>query len=121
MNHNKRGLLSMANSGKDTNSSQFFFTLKPVPYLNGKHVIFGEVVMDDEESRNTLEEISKVETDTKTQRPIQSITISSCGIIDEETGKDIPSIGMHADGKWFQYRCINNNNNNNSNFSVWNW
>ena len=32
MDHSRAGLLSMANSGKDTNSSQFFFTLKPVPY-----------------------------------------------------------------------------------------
>jgi cyclophilin family peptidyl-prolyl cis-trans isomerase len=89
MNHSKKGLLSMANSGKDTNSSQFFFTLKPVPYLNGKHVIFGEVI----DGMDILHEIEKLNTDQKTQRPLKSVVISNCGIIDNETGIDIPSVG----------------------------
>lgn len=43
--HDKKGILSMANSGPTTNGSQFFITHKETPFLNGRHTVFGEVVV----------------------------------------------------------------------------
>ncbi len=53
--HDRPGLLSMANSGPGTDGSQFFLTFVPVPWLDGKHTIFGEVV----EGMETVRELEK--------------------------------------------------------------
>ena len=56
--HTERGLLSMANSGKNTNGSQFFVTFAPTSWLDNKHVVFGRV----EEGYEICQKIEKLRT-----------------------------------------------------------
>lgn len=70
LKHDIRGTLSMANKGKDTNSSQFFLTYRKVPHLDGKHTIFGRAV-DSEETLRAMES-SEV---SKGDRPVDDIVI----------------------------------------------
>lgn len=80
LEHNRSGLLSMANIGENTNGSQFFITCAPCPHLNGKHVIFGEVV----KGMNIVRKIEHVNTDDD-DKPITDVVIVRCGSLNEES------------------------------------
>jgi peptidylprolyl isomerase len=56
--HTKKGQLSMANAGKNTNGSQFFLTFGAFPHLDGKHVVFGEVAT--EESLQVIKKLEEI-------------------------------------------------------------
>lgn len=74
--HDKPGLLSMANSGPNTNGSQFFITFVKTGWLDNRHVVFGEVVDDPNGVLKTLERYG-----TQSGTPTKHITIESCEVI----------------------------------------
>ena len=74
LKHDSEGLLSMANKGPNTNSSQFFITLSACPHLDGKHVVFGRVTEGVEHVRN----IGTSPTDFS-DRPLQDVLIIFSG------------------------------------------
>lgn len=69
-NKNNRGTISMANSGKNTGSSQFFINLADNNFLDSKHPVFGEVV----EGMDVVDKIAKVQTDSS-DRPLEEVKI----------------------------------------------
>ncbi|KAL9127593.1 MAG: hypothetical protein Q9175_007700 [Cornicularia normoerica] len=74
LKHDTLGLLSMANSGKDSNGCQFFITTVPTPFLNNKHVVFGKVI-------DGMDVVHKVE-NTRVRgesKPAADVTIAQCG------------------------------------------
>lgn len=75
LRHEGRGVLSMANSGKNTNGSQFFILYKSAPHLNGKHTVFGRVVGGFE----ALTALERVPTDDE-DRPLQEVTITGATV-----------------------------------------
>ncbi|KAL1870517.1 hypothetical protein VTK73DRAFT_2625 [Phialemonium thermophilum] len=70
LTHDARGVVSMANKGKNTNSSQFFITYRPAKHLDRKHTIFGRVV----DGLNVLDKMEAVPTDGS-DRPLHKIAI----------------------------------------------
>ncbi|QRV85035.1 peptidyl-prolyl cis-trans isomerase, cyclophilin-type protein [Ceratobasidium sp. AG-Ba] len=81
VNHTKPFLLSMANAGPNTNGSQFFVTTVPTPHLDGKHVVFGEVV----KGKSIVRQIENTPT-ASGDAPMSPCVIVKCGELtsDEE-------------------------------------
>jgi len=72
LRHTGPGVVSMANSGRDTNGSQFFICTTKTPHLDGRHVVFGEIER----------------AGTRSGNPSARVVIRDCGVLEEakETG-----------------------------------
>ena len=88
--HSGPGMLSCANSGPNTNGSQFFITFGPTPHLNGKHVVFGRVA----KGMEVVRVMETTQTGPK-DKPIDDITIVNCGIVERKP----PGTPLSADKK----------------------
>ncbi|KAJ9193311.1 hypothetical protein DTO166G4_5384 [Paecilomyces variotii] len=84
LKHDRPFLLSMANSGPGTNGSQFFVTTVPTPHLDGKHVVFGEVI----NGKSLVRKIENIP--TQADKPVVDVTVVDCG---ELKGEDYQKAG----------------------------
>lgn len=79
--HTSKGLLSMANSGRNSNGSQFFITLDALPHLDGKHVVFGRVLSGMEFVEAIVGAVG-----SSGGVPSRKVVITDCGQLPSESG-----------------------------------
>ena len=75
LKHSKPFMVSMANSGPNTNGSQFFITFEATPWLDGHHVVFGEVI----DGFKVVRELEKI--GSANGKPLKRAVIKTCGSI----------------------------------------
>ena len=86
LKHTKKGIMSMANAGKDTNGSQFFITTAITSWLDGRHVVFGEV-LEGYEIVDAIQEVDKKSGD----KPTKDVKIADSGEL------PVPEEGIHVE------------------------
>merc|ERR1712151_626798 len=75
--HSEPFLLSMANAGPNTNGSQFFLTTVSTSWLDGRHVVFGEVV----EGMDVVKKIENTKTSSR-DKPVKDVVIADAGVLE---------------------------------------
>lgn len=93
LKHTGKGVLSMANPGADANGSQFFVTLKATPWLDGKHTVFGEIVI----GQDVVDAIGVVPTTKPGDKPVDDVVIQEVNIINKGNQK-VTSFSKELEG-----------------------
>jgi len=93
LKHERPFLLSMANAGPGTNGSQFFVTTVPTPHLDGKHVVFGEVLS----GKSIVRQIENLT--VQNDKPTKDVVIADCGELSpsEAVGADTKAPDAYGD------------------------
>ena len=96
--HAAAGTLSMANAGPNTNSSQFFITLKNTPHLNGRHVVFGKIM-----NESSMAVIRDIEAVGSARGPTKvPVIVTDCGLVFRTAHKDRDLSNRRS--AWFRRR-----------------